>query len=106
MGTTHSAPSIPPLAGEDLARDSILAMLQATYTTPESASRDTYALTNLVSVAIPVETFIFFTAVTLREEEMVIHTPPHLHPISGLMTFLPLTKGALAAVLALSGLLT
>jgi hypothetical protein len=40
-------------------------MLQTVYTAPEPAAPDTKALTDLVSVAIPVETFILFTAVTL-----------------------------------------
>jgi hypothetical protein len=43
-------------------------MLQAAFTAPEPAARDIQALTDLVSVAIPVEIFIFFTAITLREE--------------------------------------
>jgi hypothetical protein len=100
---------LPPshlLAEADLARDSILAMPQAAYTTPEPIARDTHAPTYLVSMAIPVETCILFTAITLREEEMVTHTPPHLHPISGLLAFLSLAYGALATVLALLGLLT
>ena len=58
-------------------------MLQASYTAPEPASRDTQDLTDLVSVAIPVETFILFTELTLREEEMVTHIPLHRHPIVG-----------------------
>jgi hypothetical protein len=62
-------------------------MLQAAYATPKIAARDTKALTYLVFVAIPVETFILFTAVTLREEEIVRHTPSHLHPISGFLAF-------------------
>jgi hypothetical protein len=36
---------------------------------------------------------------------MAIRTPPHLHSIFGLMVFLPLTDGDLAAVFALPGLL-
>ena len=64
-------PPSRPLAEGNLARDDILAMLQATYTAPELAARNTQALTDLVSVAIPVETFILFTAIALREEEMV-----------------------------------
>ena len=84
----------------------ILAMLQATYTTPEPATRDTKALTYLVSVAIPVEAFIFFTAVKLRKEEMVVYTFSHLRPISGLLALLSSINDALAAVFALPGLLT
>ena len=57
-------------------------------------------------MAIPVETFILFTAVTLREKEMVVYTPSHLHPISGLLALLSLINGALAAVFALPNLLT
>jgi hypothetical protein len=64
-----------PLAEANLARDHTLAMLQVAYTTPELAARDTQALTYLVSATIPVETLIVFTAVTLREEKIVIHTP-------------------------------
>jgi hypothetical protein len=37
------------------------------YTTPELAARDTHAVTDLVAVAIRVETFILFTAETLQE---------------------------------------
>ncbi len=37
---------------------------------------------------------------------MVIYTPSHLHPISGLLAFLSLTNGALAAVFAVPGLST
>ena len=81
-------------------------MLQAAYTAPEPPAKDTHALTYLVSMAIPVETFIILTAVTLREEEMVIHTLPHLHPISGLMAISPLSNGALAADPAQPSLLT
>jgi hypothetical protein len=78
-------------------------MLQASYTAPELAVRDTHALTDLVSLAIPVKTFILFTAITLREEEMLTHTPPYRHPTSGQLAFLSLTYGAFAAVFALLG---
>jgi len=61
-----------PLAEEALARDHFFTMLQAAYTTPELAARDTQAPTDLVAVAIPVETFALFTAVTLRKEAMVV----------------------------------
>ena len=81
-------------------------MLQATYTAPEPAAKDTKALTDLVSVAIPVETFILFTAITLREEDLVTHTPPHRHPTSGWLALLSLTYGALVAVIALPSYLT
>ncbi len=40
---------------------------------------DMQALTDLVSVAIPIETFILFTELALREEEMMTHTPSHCH---------------------------
>ena len=58
-------PPFHPLAEADLSRDNILTMLQAAYTTPEAVARDNQALTNLVFVAIPVETFVLFTTVTL-----------------------------------------
>jgi hypothetical protein len=80
-------------------------MLQAAYTTPEAVARDTQALPNLVSVVIPVETFILFTTMTLREEEMGTNTPFHLHPTYGLLAFLSLTNGTLATILALPSLL-
>ena len=57
-------------------------------------------------MAIPEEAFVLFTTVILREKEMVIHTPPRLRPVSRLMAISLLTNGALAAVLALSGLHT
>jgi hypothetical protein len=99
-------PPSHPLAKADLAKDHTLAMLQATYTTPELEARDTHALTNLVYVATTVETFILFTAVTLREEEMAILTPYHPHPISGLLALPPITNGALATVFTLPSRLT
>ncbi len=85
--------------------DHILAMVQASYTTPEPAGRDTQALTDVVSVAIPLETFILFTSVTLREEEMVVYTPSYRHPIPGMSTLLPFINGALATVFALTCLM-
>ena len=106
MGATNSAPSVHPLAEANLARDSILAMLQSSYTAPEPATRDTQALTDPVSVAIPVEAFILFTEMALREERMVTNTPPHRHHASGWLAFLSLTYGALAAVFALPSHLT
>ena len=42
-------------------------MLQMEYSTPEHATGDAQALTDLVAEAIPVETFILYTNVTLRE---------------------------------------
>ena len=81
-------------------------MLHTAYTTPELATRDTQAFTDLVAVAIPVEPFILFTAVTLREEEMVIYTPSHLHSIHWLLAILPFINGVLATVFAPLGLLT
>jgi len=63
---THiQLPPSQPLAEANLARDIILDMLQASYTAPEQATKDTYTLTDLVSVANPVETFILFTEITL-----------------------------------------
>jgi hypothetical protein len=96
-------PPFHPLAEANLARGNILAMIQAAYTAPEPATKNTQTLMDLVSVAIPVEIFILYTAITLREEEMVTHTPLHRHPTSGWLTLLSLTYGALAAVLALPG---
>ena len=81
-------------------------MLQAAYTATRPATRDTHALTCLVSVASPAKNFVLFTTVTHRQEEMVIHSRPHLHPISGLLAFLSLTNGALIPVFALRGLPT
>jgi hypothetical protein len=43
-------------------------MLQAAYTTPKLAAKDTHALTNLVAVTILIKILILFTAVALREE--------------------------------------
>jgi hypothetical protein len=71
-------------------------MLQSAYITSELGARDTYALTYLVAVAIPVETFTLFTAVTLREEEMVVYTPSHLHSMHWLLALLPFINDALA----------
>ena len=94
-------PPSHPLAEADLARDNILISLQTTYTAPEPATKDTHALTDLVSVAIPVETFILYTAIILREEEMTTHTPSHRHPTSGWLALLSLTYGVFDAVFAL-----
>ncbi len=94
------------LAQANLARESILTMLQAVYTTPNAVSRNTQALIDLVYVTISVEICILFTTVTLREEEMVTNTPSHLHPAFGLLAFISLTNGAFVAVLALLGLPT
>ena len=69
-------PPSHPLSEGNLAIDQILTMLQTAYASPEAAAGDAHALTELVSVAIPVEIFITYTAVTLREKEMVILTPP------------------------------
>jgi hypothetical protein len=94
---------LPPsrsLAEEDRVRDHILTMLQAAYTTPKLASKDIEAVTYLVSEVIPVESCILFTAVTLREEEMVVYTPPHPQSISGLLTLRPFINGAFATVFA------
>jgi hypothetical protein len=107
LGEPHiRPPPSHPLAEAGFARDNILTMLQAAYATPEAVARDTQALIDLVSVAIPVETLILFTAVTLREEGMVTNTPPNPHHTPGLLAFLSLTNGVFAAVLALIGLMT
>jgi hypothetical protein len=58
-------------------------------------------MTGLVSVAIPVEKFILFTAVALREEEMMVYIPSRLHSTPWLLALLPFINGALATVLAL-----
>ena len=76
------------------------------YTSPELAARDTQALTDLVSVVIPTETSILFTAVTLQEEEMVRYTPTSSHPIYGPWILPPLAHGVHFAIVALSGDLT
>ena len=47
------------------ARDRVLAMLQMDNLTPEHATGDAHALTNLVTEAILMETFILYTVVTL-----------------------------------------
>jgi len=59
-------PPSHPLAEVNLERDNILALFQATYTAPEPAIRDTQGLTDPVSLAILVETFMIYTSVTLR----------------------------------------
>ena len=74
-------PPSHPFAEGALARGHILIMLQAAYTTPELAAKDTQSLNDLAAVAIPVETFILLTTVTLREKEMVVYNPSHLHSI-------------------------
>jgi hypothetical protein len=99
-------PPSHPLAELHLARDNILTVLQASCTAPEPTARDTQALTNLVSVAIPVETFIIYTELTLREEEMVTHIPFHREPIPTWLAVMSLTYGVLAAVIAMSSHLT
>ena len=81
-------------------------MLHAAYTTLELAARDTHALIELVAVAIAVEAFVLFTAVTLREKKIVVYTPYHLHPVPRLLALLSFINGALATVFAFSGLLT
>jgi len=98
-------PPSHPLTEANLVKDIILALLQ-TYTAPKLAATDTLALTDLVSVAFPVEPFILYTAVTLWEEEMVAHTLSHRHPASGWMASLSLTYGVFDAVFALPGHLT
>jgi len=67
-------PSTHPLADGTLAKDNILALLRKDYTASENAAGDTRALTDLVAVSIPVETFILYTVDTLQEEEMAVHT--------------------------------
>ena len=47
-------------------------MLYMEYTTPELAAGDAQALADLVALAIPVETFILYTVVTLQEEKMAV----------------------------------
>jgi hypothetical protein len=96
-------PPSHPLAEANLARDDIIALLQATYTAPEPAAKDTQALTAIVSVATPVKTFILYTAITLREEEMVTHAPSNRHPASEWLASLSLTYGVSDAVSALQG---
>jgi hypothetical protein len=105
MGALLSSPPSHPLAEGTRAKDCILTMLQTAYTTPDMASRDIQALTDLVTSAIAAETFILFTTITLREDEMVIHNPHRLHSRVGWLAISPLTYGALAAVSAPSGYL-
>ena len=50
-------------------------MLQMAYTDPVIAARDIQALTDLVAAAIPIETFILYTVLTLRENDMVTNNP-------------------------------
>jgi hypothetical protein len=76
------------------AKDTILAMFQMVYTTPEDAARDIQALTDLVASAIPTDTFILFTSFTLREEELVIPTPSLHHGHHMCMTRRALTHTA------------
>jgi hypothetical protein len=52
-------------------------------------------------VAISVKTLILYTAVTLREEEMVTRTPSHRHRASGWMASMSLTYGIFDAVFTL-----
>ena len=54
----HTLGSLLLTPSANIAMDIILALLQATYTVPQPTARDTQALTDLVSVAIPVRTFI------------------------------------------------
>ncbi len=79
-------------------------MLQTVYTAPELAAADAQALTEFVSLAILVETFILSTTITLLEEEIMSHTlTPPLISIPGILT--P-THGASRAIAALSGVFT
>ena len=73
--THFQLPPTHPWAAGTHAKDAILAMLHMVYTTPEDAARDVQALTDLVASAIPTETFILYTSFSLREDEMLIHTP-------------------------------
>jgi hypothetical protein len=60
------------------AKDIILAMLQMVYTDPNIAARDIRGLTDLLASAIPTETFILYTVITLRDNDMVTNTlSPH-----------------------------
>ena len=94
-------PPSHPLAESPLARDIILTTLQASYTALEPSAKDTQALTDLVSVATPVEAYIFFTELTLRDEEMVSHTPFPRQPTLTWLAVMSLTYGVLAAVFVL-----
>ncbi len=53
-------PQSHPLAGDGLARDRIIAMLQTICTVPKPTAADAQALTEFVSVAIPAKTFTLF----------------------------------------------
>jgi len=71
-------PSTHPWAAGTRAKDNILAMLQMVYTDPNFAARDIQGLTDLVASAIPTESFILYTVITLRDNDMVTSTPsPH-----------------------------
>jgi hypothetical protein len=79
LSTTHT------LAEETLGWDHILGMLQMEYPTPEHATGDAHALTDLVAGVILVETFILYTVVTLWEEgsggTYPILPPLHTHVV-------------------------
>lgn len=97
-------PPSHPLAGPGHVERQIMAMLQAVYTTPETATQDILGLTDLVSVAIPVETFILFTDLTLHEEDMVRQTSPH-SPLTSVCVPSPTLTPGTPATHALSGYL-
>ena len=96
-------PKIHPLAEGTLTRDTVLALLRRDYIASEDAAGDNQALTNLVVISIPVETFILYTVVTLQEEERAVRTPSYPYPLLGFLAFLPFNNGALAAILSRSG---
>ncbi len=62
----------------------------------------TCALTISTCPVFPVETFILFTAVTLQEDDMAVHTSAYLPSIPLLLALLPFINDPLAVMFALS----
>ena len=69
-------------------------MLEIVYTSPEVAARDIQALTDLVSSAIPTKIFILYTSITLRDNDMVIHTSALHHCLHDSLLRWALTRSA------------
>ena len=61
-------------------------MLYMEYSTKESAEGDAHAFLNLITVAIPTETFTAYTGVTLTEEAIAVDSSPSNHLSSPYIT--------------------
>ena len=101
MGVLPPDPPIPPSSGGGSRQGHHSHYASTFYTTSEQVAADAQALTDFVSVAIPVETFILFTTLTLQEEEMVRQALPN--PPTSVLGILTPKHGAPLAIVASPG---